>query len=512
MRAMNFSRFVDLQRLRRADKPALIGIEETWTFERFAHDVHATAYFLRAQGIKKGDRVAMFAMNSPEFVVVAQAIFRIGAINVPLNYRLQLEELQYLLRDSGATLIFCDAEFTPLLDQASAGMSIKARVQINEPDRLSPDWLPLRQIVSAGAGKDAPIEEVEFDHPQRIMYTSGTTSRPKGAIITHGMCALNALGQTSELELNASDRALISGPLYHVAAWDAPGMSVLFNGGSLVIMHKFDAPLALELIQNHKVTGGIFVQAILHNLRNAGAEGTHDLSSLKWIIFGAAAGELYREIREMLPNAHLVQAFGMTEACSAVSYMDRAHAVAKLGSAGSAVPYVEFKIVDPDDRDLPPGKDGELVLRGPKVTPGYWNDPERTADAMRNGWFHTGDVGHVDADGFLYITDRLKDMIRSGGENVASQEVERVLYQHPGISEVAVIGIPHPRWQEVPEAHVVLKPGAAPTAEELIAFCRSQLASFKTPKSIKFVDELPRNASGKVLKRVLRERSVQSLG
>jgi fatty-acyl-CoA synthase len=509
MSAMNFARLIDLQCIRREHHPALITEDHVWTYGRLAENVWAISAYLAARGVLKGDRVAMLGMNSAEYVAVAFAIYRLGAVAVPLNYRLQHEELKFLLRDSGAVAILCDKDYVSSIEGVSEGIEWRAKVQLDGPHAEASGWLTFSEVVADYSGSAAPLAEVVAADPQRIMYTSGTTSRPKGVILTHGMATLNALTQTSELELSSLDRALISSPLYHVAAWDAPGVSVLFNGGALVIMRKFDAPLALELIERHKVTGGIFVQAILHGLR-AAADGSRDVSSLRWIIFGAAAGELYREIREMLPTAHLVQAYGMTECCSAIAYMHRAYAISKLGSAGTAVPFIEYRVVDEEDEFVAPGVHGEIVVRGPKVTPGYWGDKELTEQAWRGGWFHTGDVGMVDEDGFIYITDRLKDMIRSGGENVASQEIERVIYQHPAVLEAAVIGVPHPKWQEVPQAYIVLKDGVQLTEDELIGHCRGHLASFKTPKSVRFVSELPRNPSGKVLKRVLREQSISA--
>jgi fatty-acyl-CoA synthase len=506
MTAMNFGRLVDLQRVRRETEPALITDEDVWTYGRLADSVHATAAFLAERGVGKGDRVAVLGMNSPEYVCAVLAVYRLGAIAVPLNYRLQRVELEFLVRDSGAVAVICETEFVEVMHEICEDLRLRASVQLDGDGCGSPGWSLFSQVLADYSGREVPSAEVAFDDPQRIMYTSGTTSRPKGVIITHGMAALNVIAQTSELGLSSADRLLISSPLYHVAAWDSPGVGALFNGGALVIMRKFDAPLALRLIEEHQVTGGIFVQAILHSLRSA-SDGSRDLSSLKWIVFGAAAGELYREVREMLPTTRLVQAYGMTEACSSIAYMDVAHVVSKRGSVGTAVPFVEYRVVDENENDAGPGVQGEVVLRGPKVTPGYWGDEELTAQAWRGGWFHTGDVGMVDEDGFLYITDRLKDMIRSGGENVASQEIERVIYTHPLVSETAVIGVPHPRWQEVPKAYVVLKAGATLAEDDLLGYCRERLASFKTPKSVAFVDKLPRNPSGKVLKRVLRESS-----
>lgn len=504
MSASNYSRLVELQAVRRPDATALIGERDTWTYRRLTDTVRALASYLTDCGVGIGDRVALQGMNSPEYISVVLAIYRVGGIAVPLNYRLQQDEVHYLLHNAQTVVLFADSEFARSLDQAADGMPIRGRVQLDDQQDPPPGWSTIARVLAEHQGRSAPIADVADTDPQRIMYTSGTTSRPKGVIITHRMAHLNALTHVSEIGLSASDRVLISSPLYHVAAWDAPGLGTLFLGGSLVVMRKFDALTALDMIERHQVTGGIFVQAMLHALRGA-SDGSRDLSSLRWVIFGAAAGELYREIQEMLPTTRLVQAYGMTEACSAIAYIDPAHAVAKRGTVGTAVAFVELRVADENDFDVPAGTQGQILLRGPKVTPGYWADPELTADAWRGGWFHTGDVGMLDEDGFLSITDRLKDMIRSGGENVASQEIERVIYAHPGVLETAVIGVPDQKWQEVPKAYVVCKTGVVLSAEELIAHCRANLASFKTPKHVEFVDSLPRNPSGKVLKRLLRQ-------
>lgn len=502
MSASNYSRLVEQQAVRRADKVALVDGTDTWTYGQLARDVRAFARYLADRGVHQGDRVAIQAMNSARYVCVVLAIFRVGAIAVPLNYRLHQDELGYLLRNARARLLVADGEFTATLDQAAGGLAVAGRVLMDDRPG-EPGWASLGAVLDEYGGQSAPIADVADTDPQRIMYTSGTTSRPKGVIVTHRMAHLNALTHAAELGLGEHDRVLVSSPLYHVAGWDAPGLGTLFLGGTLVILRKFDAAEALATVARHRVTGGIFVQAMLHALRGA-ADGRHDLSSLRWVIFGAAAGELYREIRQMLPTTRLVQAYGMTEACSAIAYIDVAHEVAKLGTVGTPVPFVELRVADELDRDVPPGVAGQILLRGPKVTPGYWADPELTARAWAGGWFHTGDVGVLDGDGFLSITDRLKDMIRSGGENVASQEIERVIYSHPGVLETTVIGVPDARWQEVPKAFVVCKAGVTMTADDVIAHCRASLASFKTPKHVEFVNALPRNPSGKVLKRVLR--------
>ncbi|MDR7084835.1 acyl-CoA synthetase (AMP-forming)/AMP-acid ligase II [Arthrobacter ginsengisoli] len=500
---INLSNLVDVHRSRRPDEPALLTDARTWTYEDLAATVHSFAAYLATRGIGRGDRVSLLGLNSAEYVNALLAIFRVGAIAVPLNYRLQQDELDYLLTNSGSVAILADEEFVGIVDELAGGMpSLGTRVCLNGSGTA--EWLAFDDAVRQHQGAKVSSAIVGPEDIQRIMYTSGTTSRPKGVVITHGMVLCNISSSTVELQLTAADRILVSSPLYHIAGLDAPGLGILFSGGAMVIMRKFDAAQALRMIHAHRVTGGIFVQAVLHALRDASREDL-DLSSLRWMTFGAASGELYRDVRRQFPTTRLVQAYGITEGCSMVSCVPERLALEKYGTVGTAVSFAEFRIVDANGEEAPAGQEGEIVIRGAKVTPGYWGDAAGTETAWRSGWFHTGDVGVLDADGFLSIRDRLKDMIRSGGENVASSEIERVIYGHPGVYEVAVIGVPDPRWQEVPKAFIVLKPGHSMEAEELFAFCRAKLASFKTPKYVEFVGTLPRNASGKVLKRNLRE-------
>jgi fatty-acyl-CoA synthase len=505
MSAMNLASIVDMQRYRRASMPALITEEAVWTYGELADSVEAFAAYLSDCGVGIGDRVALLGINSAEYVCSLLGISRVGAIAVPLNHRLQREELAYLLRNSGAVAAVAESEFLAPLDDVIADGQMRARVQLDAP--ASPDaWLSFQVLQRQYRGRSFPAAEVQPSDIQRIMYTSGTTSRPKGVIVTHQMVAYNVFGHGTELELSSADRVLIASPLYHVAAWDAPGIGVLFYGGALVIIRKFNASIALRLIEKHGVSGAHLVRPVVREMF-ASLDGTQDLSTLRWLIIGGVAPELYNQVQAMVPDVRLVQGYGMTEACSAIAYIDAAHAQSKLGTVGTAVPFVEYRVVNSAGADAGPYKHGEIVVRGPKVTPGYWADDEATEKAWQGGWFHTGDAGSIDDDGYLTITDRIKDMIKSGGENVASQEVEQVIYRHPAVAEVAVIGIPDPQWQEVPMAFVVLNALSDLTEQELIEYCRSQLASFKTPKSVAFVSTLPRNPSGKVLKGVLREHA-----
>ncbi|MCG2623389.1 AMP-binding protein [Arthrobacter sp. I2-34] len=502
MSSSNFGNLVDVHRSRRPEAPALITAERTWTYEDLAATVHAFAAYLQESGIRRGDRLALLGMNSAQYVAALLAVYRLGAIAVPLNYRLQLDELEYLLTNSGSVGVLADGQFTAVMDTVGQALPpMRTRICLDGPGGTG--WVAFDDAVAHHAGAEVPAEAVGPEDIQRIMYTSGTTSRPKGVLVTHGMVQCNVAAMTAELQLSAADRILVSSPLYHIAGLDAPGLGTLFTGGALVIMRKFDAAEALRLIQSHRVTGGIFVQAMLHALRDARGTGA-DLSSVRWLIFGAAAGELYSDIRKQFPTARLIQSYGLTEGCSMVSCVPERLAVQKYGTVGTAVPFIEFRVVDAEGRDVPAGETGEIVIRGSKVTPGYWAAEPGTGSGWRDGWFHTGDVGLVDPDGCLSITDRLKDMIRSGGENVSGAEIERVIYKHPAVHEAAVIGVPDDRWQEVPKAFIVLKEGFSMQEDELVAFCREQLASFKTPKYVEFLDTLPRNPSGKVLKKELR--------
>jgi acyl-CoA synthetase (AMP-forming)/AMP-acid ligase II len=506
--SVNFGGMVDFQLSRRPDEPAVITADRTWTYRELHDAVQGVARYLADRGVHEGDRVALLGYNSAEYVVALLAIYRLGAIAVPMNYRLRREELRHLFSDSGAVAAFADVQLVDDLEAAadSAPGALRACLCL---DGAGPaGWAPVAQLIAEWDGRGVPLAPVDHQTVQRIMYTSGTTSRPKGALISHGMTLLNTAVSATELQLGASDRILVGSPLYHVAAMDAPGLCTLFQGGALVLQRKFEPNQALEMIVRHGVTGGIFVQSMLHALRDA--DQGADLSSLRWMMFGAASGELYADIRRRFPHTRLIQSYGMTEACSMIATIPEVMAEKKYGTVGTAVPFVEFRVVDAFDEDVAPGVAGEIVLRGPKVTRGYWADEERTADAWRNGWFHTGDIGTLDAEGFLSITDRLKDMIRSGGENVASSEIERVIYQHPDVQEVAVVGVPDPKWQEVPKAYVVPKPGRQVDETQLIAYCREHLASFKTPKYVEFLDELPRNPSGKVLKTSLRSRPIDA--
>ena len=341
----------------------------------------------------------------------------------------------------------------------------------------------------------------------RLMYTSGTTDRPKGVMHTYANFYWKCADHVVALGLGAHDRLLVAGPLYHVGAFDLPGMGVLWVGGTIAILRDFDAARALAAIAAEKLTGAWFAPVMLSAILTHPDRHRYDVSSLRWVVGG---GERTPEARiraftGLFTKGRYIDAYGMTETCSGDTLMEAGREIDKIGSVGRALAHVEIEIRDEEGRALPPGQAGEISLRGPKVTRGYWKDPEKTRASFFGDWLRSGDVGHLDAEGFLYLTDRKKDMIISGGENIASSEVERVLYELPQVLEAAVIGVADAKWGERPVAVLVLRPGASLSHEALQRHCREKLAGFKVPREMIVREELPRNPSGKVLKRVLRE-------
>jgi fatty-acyl-CoA synthase len=421
---------------------------------------------------------------------------------MPINWRLAAAELRYLLEHSGAKVLVCDEALTGLADDAMAGLASTPARSCVSPD--PPDgW---ERFTGLEAGPIPTRVAVGGDDIHRLMYTSGTTGRPKGVMLTHANLAWKNYAHVTEFGFTSSDIGLACGPLYHVGALDLVTTTMIAAGATTIVHRTFDAALVVDEIERSRITTVWMAPAMLRAvLDQPGIEG-RDLSSVRVIIAGGEKLPIpyIERLQRVFPAAWLADAYGLTETVSGDTFLDPDGARTKVGSVGRACLYLELEIWGEDDTPVPAGERGEVVLRGPKVFQGYWNDPDATAAAFRGGWFHTGDIGVKDDDGYVYIVDRLKDMIVSGGENIASSEVERVLYEHPAVSEVAVIGRPDERWGEVPVAVVVLVPGAEATADELIEHCRGQLAKFKVPKDVTFIEALPRNPSGKVLKRELR--------
>jgi fatty-acyl-CoA synthase len=497
---------LDHHAARRPDRELVVHAGTRLGVGEFARRVDAVATGLAELGVGPGDVVGLLLHNGVEFLETIFAAGRLGAVFLPLNYRLAGEEWRYILDDAAASVLVTEPEFVGRVDALDLP-ELREKVVIGSAEPAD-GWRSFGSLRQAGSGRQpaSPRPTLTPDTLARLMYTSGTTSRPKGVRISHGNVAWKNLSLIVELGLTADDTVLICGPLYHVGGLDLPGLAVFHVGGRLVVMPAFDPREVLATIERERITVVWLAPAMVNAILQLPELAEADTSSVRLIIGGGEKmpEPVVRRILDAFPSAWFADAYGLTETVSGDTFLDREHSLSKIGSVGRPAPHVELRIVDEAGREVHTGGLGEIALRGPKVFGGYWRDDEATARALRGGWFHTGDIGRVDEDGFLYVEDRLKDMIISGGENIATPEVERVLYEHPAVLEAAVVAMPHERWGEVPRAVVVLRPGEQVDAEQITSFCRERLAPFKVPKRVDFAAALPRTPSGKVLKRELR--------
>ena len=476
---------------------------ETTTYGEMAARAAALAAGLHERGVGRGDVVGLLSYNCPEFLETLFAANYLGAIAMPINWRLAAPEVRYILEHSEARALVCDEALVATADDATKGMDgtlLRACVAPAAPA----GWTALADL-RGDPGAVAPVL-ASGDAVHRLMYTSGTTGHPKGVMLTHANLAWKNLAHIVEFGFTGDDLGLACGPLYHVGALDLTTTSLIAAGATVIVHRAFDAAAVVDELERSRVTTVWLAPAMVNAIMALPDVELRDLSSVRVVINGGEKMPipLIERIQRTFPSAWFADAYGLTETVSGDTFLDRDSIITKLGSVGRPCLHLELDIWDEDGRSVAAGERGEIVLRGPKVFTGYWRDPDATAKAFAGGWFHTGDIGVRDEDGYLYIVDRVKDMIVSGGENIAGSEVERVLYEHEAVVEVAVVGRPDERWGEVPVAFVVVRAGAAVTPEELVEHCRANLATFKVPKDVTFIDALPRNPSGKVLKRELR--------
>src|ERR1700730_4020409 len=467
---------------------------EQISYAAFHTRIQTVGGWLASRGIGPDDVVAVLMKNSAAFLDIAFAASHVGAIFLPINFRLASDEIAYIVENSGARLLIADEEFRASAAGPAPIVLVDVAAQSNAT-RLGPEAKPVK------AHRRLPSDLM------RLMYPSGTTDRPKGVMLTYQNIYWKSADHVLALGLSRDTRLLIAGPLYHVGALDLPGIAVLWQGGMLSIQRDFDAAQCLAAIEADRLNAAWFAPVMTTSILALPDRERYDVSSLQWAIGG---GEKTPEARirafsQYFTNARYIDAYGLTETCGGDTFMEPGLEITKIGSTGRPVAHVEIEIRDDAGNRVAPGENGEICLRGPKVTPGYWKDPAKTAAAFCGDWFRSGDVGYLDGDGFLYLTDRVKDMIISGGENIASSEVERVVYQMPQVREAAIIGLPDEKWGERPVAVVALNPGHTLDYETLASHCRAHLAAFKVPKQLILREQLPRNPSGKVLKRVLRD-------
>jgi acyl-CoA synthetase (AMP-forming)/AMP-acid ligase II len=500
---------VRVQALCNASAPALAFGSRQWTYAQLDEMSGRCAGALAAKGIQRGDRVAILARNSDAFFEVLLACAKVGALLLPLNWRLAAPELAYILKDAGPKLVLADADFLPLLDTAlqTAGLSPDV-IMVGTPQAGRPAYSAWRKNFAVQPPVAAGPEDAIL-----LLYTSGTTGHPKGAVIPHRalveMRRLEAAEGPDWLHWTPADLCLISMPLFHIAGIRT-AIAGLYNGSRLRVLSEFDAGEVLRRIAEGGVTKLFLVPAAMQALARHPDRRQVDFSGLRYMIYGGSpiALPILAECVEAF-GCGFVQAYGSTETAGGVLTLgpddhDPANPW-RMGSAGRPVPGVAVKVVRADGTAAAVGEIGEVVVHGPCNMTGYWGQPEATRAVLdAEGWLRMGDLGLLDPDGYAHLRDRLKDMIITGGENVYPIEVESALGGHPAVAEVAVVGVPSERWGEEVRAVVVARPGATVTAEELMAWARARIAAYKTPKAIAFAEALPRNAAGKVLKRELR--------
>ncbi|UCE86433.1 MAG: long-chain-fatty-acid--CoA ligase [Deltaproteobacteria bacterium] len=490
--------------------PRLEAIVEVERGRRFTYaelDARANrmAHVLLAKNVRPGDRVALLLMNGVEYLETYFALAKIGAVMVPLNWRLVPDELAFILEDSGSDLLIFDGEFDGAVS-ALEGRQLGVRSWIRVGSAAAgPANAESYDALTADAPSVPPAIAAGGDDILFIMYTSGTTGLPKGAVHTHATMAAASMTINMTCDIRYRDRYLQVLPLFHVGAL-TPATSCFHRGGTLVMMRSFDPNGVFEAIERESVNIGFAVPAMLQFMWAVPARDRHDLSSLRWLLSGAAPVPVALIEQYAGIGIEIHQVYGLTESCGPACLISPEEAIVKAGSTGPAFFHTEVRVVNASGDDVAPGEVGEVIIRGAHVMKEYWKRPDATAETIRDGWLYSGDLATVDKEGFVYIRDRRKDLIISGAENVYPAEIEGVLAGHPKLLEAAVIGVPSARWGESPAAIVVPKPGESVTADEVIAYCRGKLASYKIPKLVEFVEQVPRNPTGKILKRVLREQ------
>ena len=491
-------------------KTAIVYRDLRQTYAALDETVNRTANALAARGVGKGDRIAVFSHNNHAFVVVYFAIARLGAVSVPVNFMLAAGEVGYVLEHSDATGVIVEDALLPVAEQAmdDAGLTGTVRLRGVIPGDGPAAPAGWESVADWMAHDDAspPAVLVADDDLAQLIYTSGTESRPKGAMLSGGSLIAQYVTCVVDGEMSADDVEVHSLPLYHCAQLHCFLTPGIYLGATNIVLPGADAGTILQAVEAERATKLFCPPTVWISLLRHPDFDRRDLSSLRKGYYGASIMpvEVLKEIGDRLPSVRLFNFYGQTEMAPLATVLKPEDQVRKAGSAGRPALNVETLVVDEAGQPVPSGQVGEIVHRSPHAMLGYWNDPEKTDAAFAGGWFHSGDLGVLDAEGYLTVVDRKKDMIKTGGENVASREVEEVLYQHPAVAEAAVFGLPHPRWIEAVAAVVVLRGGTTASAEELINHCRERLAGFKAPKYLVFAEQLPKNASGKLLKRELR--------
>lgn len=484
---------------------ALICEGERVTYREYNDRVNQLAHTLLHFGLGRGDRVAVLLFNSIPLVEVFFACAKTGGVFTPINFRFTSEEVFYILDHSDARFFIYGPEFSGIVEKIRPRLSkVEFFISLG---KSTPPILNYEACLREAKAQDPKVSLSEKDECQ-LMYTSGTTGRPKGAILTHENLLWNLFNTILGREEKEGEISMVIGPLYHTAALNNHFLTRVAMAGTSILIKHFDPEKVMQVIEKERVTVISGAPAAYHLMLSL-PEKRYDTSSITKCTTGASIlpNETKERLTKLFPNlTGIYDVYGCTEATPSIAILKAKDSLRKRECVGPAVPFLEVRIVDDQDQDLPIGEVGEIICRGPNIMKGYYKDEEATQEALRGGWLRTGDLGRMDEEGFIYIVDRKKDMIVSGGENIYPREIEEILYSHPKIQEAAIIGVPDPLWGESVKAVIVLKKGESMTEEEVIEYCKRHLASYKKPRSVEFVESLPRNPSGKVLKTLLRQK------
>lgn len=520
---MNTLDFLSIANAICPDRDCVVFEGKRYTFGQVNERSNRLANSIAKLGIKKGDMVAILQVNCTQFLETYYAVAKLGAILVPLNFRAKGDELTYMLNNSGAVAVFVGDRYVNMVNAMRPNLaSVQHCISI---DGKQENMHYYEDLISSGS-PDEVVPDVDDEDTTLLMYTAGTTGRPKGVPMTHNSYGIYVLDNVDPASPDIEEKNLLTVPLYHVAGFQAL-LAAVYGGRTLVMMRQFEVNEWMETVQRERTNRAMLVPTMLKRVIDNPDFDKYDLSSLRVITYGAAPMpfEVIKKAIEILPDVRFINAFGQTETSSTITTLgpedhvvsgtpeEKAKKLKRLEtSIGRPMSDVEMKVVNADGNDLPPGEIGEFVAQGPRIMKGYFKDEEKTAQAFtKDGWLRTGDTGYMDEEGYFYLAGRGDDMIIRAGENISPEEVETVLYSHPKIEEAAVIGVPDPDWGQEPKAVIVLKEGERATADEIMEYCREKLSSFKRPRAVVFVDALPRNPMGKVLKRELRAKYGQSL-
>jgi acyl-CoA synthetase (AMP-forming)/AMP-acid ligase II len=514
---LNTTDFLNIATAICPDKTAIVFEDKRYTFSQLTERVNRLANGLLKLGVKKGDRVAFLQVNCNQCVETYFAVAKTGAIYLPLNFRAKEKELTYMLNSAEAETLIVGERYIPLVN--SIRPELKSLKNLISIENKHDDMLYYEDIISSSPA-DEVITEIDEDDTTMLMYTAGTTGFPKGVMLAHNSFSVYVLENVTPPDPEADERNILTVPLYHVAGIQAM-MAAIYGGRTLVMERQFEAKEWMELVEKEKANRAMMVPTMLKQLMDHPDFSKHDLSSLKVITYGAAPMPIpvIKQALEVFPGVSFINAFGQTETASTITALnpedhiltgteeEKEKKLKRLASIGKPMSDVEMKVIDEEGKKLGPNEVGEILARGPRVMSGYWKDEEKTAKTIdKDGWVHTGDVGYVDEDGYYFLSGRSSDMIIRAGENISPEELENVIREHPKVEDVAVIGVPDETWGEEPRAVVIPKKGEKPTEEEIMEYCRQNLASFKRPRSVVFADDLPRNPMGKLVKREIREK------